>query len=222
MRDGHRTPMRTRRRKLMLSAAAVLAAAALSGAPPAGASVAVGASCPPIPTAQLHAILGFPQSLQTRNTVGNAGGADHYLCNGVAWSGSTPMSFQASLQKAKSGHGAAFGIEAWTPDKGSALGDEWPDNYDELTGGFDKAAVTFPGFLKTWPSKQFTPTHFGYQTNGIVTRPPGVAKGLVAAVGCWWNDDALSAVCLMVEEAVGKPVVAHLNQLAKITVPKVL
>ena len=50
----------------------------------------------------------------------------------------------------------------------------------------------------------------------------GLAKGLVARIGCWWNDSTYSAVCLLDEEAVGNPVVKHLNQLAKIAVPKVL
>jgi hypothetical protein len=200
----------------------IAAAAALGGAP-AGASVA-GASCPPVSATQLHAILGFPQSLQTRNTV-DSGRADHYLCNGVAWSGPAPSTRQAALQKAKAGQGAAFGIEAWTPNEGSPDADRWPDDYDKLTGRFDIEGVTFPGLFTNmgWPSKHVKPSHFGYQTTGmVVTVGSGPAKGLVAAVGCWWNDNALSAVCLMVEEAAGKPVVKHLNQLAAIAVKKVL
>ena len=74
-----------------------------------------------------------------------------------------------------------------------------------------------------WPSKHVKPSHFGYQTTGmVVTVGSGPAKGLVAAVACWWNDNALSAVCLMVEEAAGKPVVKQLNQLAAIAVKTVL
>jgi hypothetical protein len=47
----------------------------------------------------------------------------------------------------------------------------------------------------------------------------GRAKGLVAAMGCWWDNSTSSAICLLDEEAAGKPVVKHLNELAKIAVP---
>ena len=56
----------------------------------------------------------------------------------------------------------------------------------------------------------------------MVVQVQGLAKGLVAAAGCWWNDNALSAVCILDEEAIGKPVVKHLNQLAAIAAPKIL
>lgn len=216
--------MRTRR-KLMLSAAAALAATALGGLPPAGASEAAGASCPPIPAAQLHAILGLANSMQALNTVDDSGDVVRYRCNGVAWSGAAPTNLEAAFQTAKAGHGAAFGIEAWTPNEDSPYADQWPKDYDELTGGFGQKGLTFPGLFtnRGWPSKHLKTPHFGDQATGlVVTVGSGPAKGLVAAVGCWWNDDALSAVCLMVEEAAGRPVVKHLNQLAAIAVPKVL
>jgi hypothetical protein len=218
--------LRQTRPRLVLAAwaaTALVATAAIGAVAPAGAAPAA-ASCPPISAAQLRTILGLPQSLQTRNTVSEGGGADHYQCNGVAWSGSKPTSFAASMQKARSGNGAGFGIEAWTPNEGSPDADKWPRRYDELTGDLEQGLVIFPGFVikAGWVSKRFTPSRFGNDAMGVVTRPKGVAKGLVAAVGCWWNDNALSAVCLMVEEAVGKPVVKHLNQLAAIAVPKIL
>jgi hypothetical protein len=71
-------------------------------------------------------------------------------------------------------------------------------------------------------SKELSPPQFNWDAIGMVTRPQRSAKGLVAAVGCWWDDSALTAVCLFVEEAVGKPVVKHLNQLAAVAVKKVL
>ncbi len=207
---------------LLIAAAATLGASATAVA-----SRAAGVSCPPISGGQLHAILGLPQSIQARNTVdAGDGGADRYLCNGVAWSGPTPTNLQAAFKTAKAGNGAAFGIEAWTPNEGSPLADKWPDNFDKLTGEFDIKGITLPGLFTNrlgWPSKHVNPLHFGYQATGIVvTVGSGPAKGLVAAVGCWWNDSALSAVCLLVEEAPNKPVVKHLNQLAAIAVKKVI
>ena len=201
-------------------------AAALAGAASAPASRAVveSNSCPPVPAGQLQSILGLQSSLQMRNTV-DSGEADKYICNAVAWSGTTPTSFQGALRTAKSGRGAAFGIEAWTPNEGSPSADQWPNDYDKLTGRFDIEGVVFPGLFTNagWPTKHVDPKGFGYQRTGdVVTVGSGPAKGLVAAVGCWWNDNALSAVCLLVEEAAGKPVVNHLNALAKVAVPKIL
>jgi hypothetical protein len=170
-------------------------------------------------------ILGLPQSVQVRNDVDDSGDNVRYVCNGAAWSGSAPTSFQTALATARAGRGAAFGIEAWTPNEGSPYADQWPDDYDELTGNFDIHAVTFPGLFtnRGWPSKHVNPVHFGYQATGVVVQVgSGPAKGLVAAVGCWWNDSALSAVCLLVEEAPGKPIVTQLNQLGKIAVAKIL
>jgi hypothetical protein len=161
--------------------------------------------------------------LTVRDTVASAA-ADHYVCVTEAWSGTKPTSPQAALQTAKAGNGAQFGIEAWTPNESSPYVKQWPNEYDRLTGGFDKHALTFPGLFANagWPAKWFNPSHLGYQTRGIVVQVQGLAKGLVAAAGCWWNDKALSAVCIVDEEAIGKPVVKHLNQLAAIAAPKIL
>jgi hypothetical protein len=46
--------------------------------------------------------------------------------------------------------------------------------------------------------------------------------GLAAASACWWDADALTAVCLYNVEAVSRPVVKHLKQFARIAVPKIL
>lgn len=206
-------------------AIAATAAASTGASAHASQGVAAGTSCPPISAAQLHTILGLPQSIQARNTVDDSGDAVRYLCNGAAWSGPAPTNLQGAFRIARAGRGAAFGIEAWTPNDGSPSADQWPNDYDKLTGRFDIEGVTFPGLFTNmgWPSKHVNPVHFGYQATGVVvTVGSGPAKGLVAAVGCWWNDSALSAVCLLVEEAPSKPVVKHLNQLAAIAVKKVL
>src|SRR4029079_13024798 len=143
---------------------------------------------------QLHSILGLPNSLTVRDTVASAA-ADHYVCVTEAWSGTKPTRPQAALQTAKAGNGAQFGIEAWTPNESSPYVKQWPNEYDRLTGGFDKHALTFPGLFANagWPAKWFNPSRLGYQTRGIVVQVQGLAKGLVAAAGCWWNDKALSA-----------------------------
>lgn len=182
-------------------------------------------SCPPVPQAQLHSIFGLPNSLQTRNDVDDSAVSVRYQCNSVAWRGSAPTSPQAAFQLARNGRGAGFGIETWARNDDGSSADEWPKQYDELTGGFDIAAVNFPGFFTNpgWPSKLVTPVGLGYlRTGGIVMIGSGPAKGLVAAVGCWWDDSALTAACLFVEEAKGKPVLTHLDALAKIAIPKVL
>jgi hypothetical protein len=198
-------------------------AAALGGASSVGASSA-GASCPPVSGAQLRSIVGLAGSETVRDTVADSGEAVHRICGAVAWTGPVPTSLQAAFAMARSGHGAQVGIESWTPNDGNPSADEWPDDYDVLTGGFDIEGVTFPGLFTNggWPTKHVQPAALGYQTTGLVVTPQGQAKGLRAAIGCWWNDDAFSAVCLLDEEALAKPVLKHLNQLAKIAVPTVL
>jgi hypothetical protein len=83
----------------------------------------------------------------------------------------------------------------------------------------------FPGLFTNagWPTKRFDPPGYGHAAVGVVvTVGSGPARGLVAAIGCWWDSKAHSAVCLLVEEGPGKPVVKHLDALAKIAVPKVI
>ena len=184
------------------------------------------ASCPPVSAGQLHSILGLPSSMQSQNTLDDSGGVAHYLCNGAAWSGPAPTSFAGAMRIAKAGHGAAFGIESWAPNEDSPDVQRWKDrDYDELAGGFVKQGAIAPGLFTIklgWPTKALNPPHLLHDARGLLIYPQGVTKGLVAAVGCWWNDESYSAVCILVEEAVGKPVVKHLNQLAAIAVPKIL
>src|SRR5919197_910127 len=208
----------------IFAALAVLVAAATLGGTQAGASTTAvdSTSCPPIAAGQLRSILGLSNSLQARNTTVASGGADHYTCNGVAWSGTTPTSFQAAMQTAKAGRGAGFGIEAWQPGDDAGL---WKDkNFPKLRSEMLQGYVSFPGVFTNigWPTKRIDPPGYGHPAVGVVvTVGSGPAKGLVAAVGCWWDSSAYTAVCLLDEEAVGKPVVKHLNALAKIAVPKV-
>ena len=205
-----------------LTMAATLGARASA---PASAKALTNTSCPPISGAQLHSILKLPKSLQSRNTVDDDGPGIDHLCNGVAWSGSAPTSFQASLQRAKRGHAAAFGIESWRQNEGSAAAGQWPKEWDSLTDELALDTFKAPGLFTNigWRTKHVTPVSLGYQRSGdVVTVGNGPAKGLVAAVGCWWSEAHLTAACLFVEEAPSKSVLKHLNAMAKIAIPKVL
>ena len=214
--------------KLRLSIAifaATIAAVVGATCAPASRGIAQAGSCPPISGTQLHSILGLANSVQARNTISDGGPKIDYLCNGVAWNGAPPTSQQGAFQLARAGRGAGFGIEVWSPNEGSPSAEEWPHEYDELTGGFDIKGVVAPGLFSSggWPSKHLNLASFGHQRTGLVVNVrSGLAKGLVAAIGCWWNDAQLTAACILVEEAAGKPVVEHLNAFAKIAVPKVL
>ena len=222
------TMRRPVRMLLPLSALLAVAAALTLGGGTATASrahPAAGTSCPPVSAGQLHTILGLPNAMQSRNTVDDSGEAVRYLCNGVAWSGPPPTSFAGAMQIAKAGHGAGFGIESWAPNDSSPDVQRWKDeDYDKLTGGFIIKGATWPGLFTThgWPTKALNPPHLGNNARGLLVEVQGVGKGLIAAVGCWWDDQSYAAVCILDEEAIGKPVVKHLNQLAAIVVPKIL
>jgi hypothetical protein len=185
-------------------------------------------ACTLIPGSKLLAIVGLGQLSVMRNYDGNGpvSEAVDTECDVVAWSGPTPTSVGAAFQLAKSGRGAQVGVETWAPREGSPNVQHWIDeDYDKLTGGFLIKSFTFPGlFLKAGASaKSFQPPRLGHDAAGLTGAVPGKrAKGLVVAIGCWWEDKSSSAICLFDEEAAGKPVVAHLNKLAQIAVPKFL
>lgn len=184
-------------------------------------------ACTLVSQTQLRSTLGLDKAFVLRNydaTSPAAAGTNTQCAVGV-WSGPTPTTRQAVLLIARSGHGAQVGVETWAPHQGSPSVKDWPQDYDKLTGRFDIEGVTIPGVFSSggWPSKHFTPAHLGNQTTGFTVRiTSGPAKGLVAAVGCWWKDSTYSALCMFVEEAAGKPVVKHLNAVAQIAVPKFL
>jgi hypothetical protein len=185
-------------------------------------------ACTLIPAPKLLATVGLAQLQVTRNYDGTVpvSEAVETECDVVAWSGPTPTSLAAAFRVAKSGHGAQVGVDTWAPHEGSPNVQRWLDrDYDKLTGGFLIESVTFPGlFLKAGASaKSFQPPRLGHDAAGLTGAVPGKrAKGLVVAIGCWWEDKSSSAICLFDEEAAGKPVVAHLNKLAQIAVPKFL
>ena len=211
-----------------LVAVAAAAGALLLAAPSRGGTASADAvACTLIPASKLLATLGLGQSKVMRNydKTAPASEAVDTECDVVAWSGPVPTSLGAAFQLAKSGRAAQVGVETWAPHEGSPDVQRWIDrDYDKLTGRFLIESVTFPGLiLKAGPSKSFQPPRLGHDAAGFAGAiPGGPAKGLVVAIGCWWDDKSSSAICLFDEEAAGKPVVAHLNTLAKVAVPKFL
>ena len=217
--------------RLAVGLAAVAAAAgALLVASPSRADTASAdaVACTLIPASKLLATVGLGQSKVMRNYDGTVPVSEAVKteCDVVAWSGPVPTSLEAAFLLAKSGRGAQVGIETWAPHEGSPNVQRWIDkDYDKLTGGFQIESLTFPGlFLKAGASaKSFQPPRFGHDAAGLTGAVPGQrAKGLVVAIGCWWEDTSSSAICLFDEEAAGKPVVAHLNKLAQVAVAKFL
>ena len=219
-------------RQVAVAVVAVLALMALSLAPAAGAaSAAPAVACTLLSPAQLHAILGFSQSRLLRNydktvyTGPTASEAVNTECDAGVWSGPTPTTPQGMLQTAKSGHAAQVGIETWAPNDAGPNVKNWlHTDYDTLTGGFMVHSFTFPGIFATagWPAQRLKTPGYGDNAAGFKVAVQGLGKGLVAAIGCWWNDKTYSAICIFDEEAASHPVVTHLNELAKVAVPRFL
>lgn len=214
-----------------VAAAAAVGATLLASPPGARGQPAApdAVACSLIPTSKLLGIVGLGHSAVMRDYDGTVpiSEAVKTECDVVAWSGPTPTSAQAALQTAKSGRGAQVGVETWAPHEGSPNVQNWLDeDYDTLTGGFLVKSFTFPGlFVKAGAAhaKSFQPPRLGHDATGLTGAVPGQrAKGLVVAIGCWWEDKSSKAICLFDEEAAGKPVVAHLNKLAHIAVSKFL
>src|SRR5262249_57425997 len=98
---------------------------------------------------------------------------------------------------------------------------EWEKNgFDELTSGFLKGRFQFVHVAGK--GKSLNPNGYGYIGAGLVVKGTGVAKGLIAAAGCWWDHPAHRAICVVDEEAEGKPVVDNLNAMAQKIVPNFL
>ena len=222
-------PSRGGRRRLVVLAAAAIACMILLVAAPGSlatsrTAAAKSLACTLVSPAQLHSILGLSQSQDVRDhdpTVAISQ-AVHTECVVGAWSGPKPTSPQAALQLAKSGHGAQVAIQTWEPNDGSPNVNEWLDHgYDTLTGDFLAHSFDWTWLFTSrgWPSKHFDPVQIAHhESSGLTMAPQGNAKGLVAALACWWDDQTSSAICLLDEEAAGRPVVHHLNKLAKVAV----
>jgi hypothetical protein len=211
---------------VFVSVAAALAVAALGGATPSRASVDA-VACTLASPAQLRSIIGFSQSIGLRDYDGTAAASEdrETECGVGLWSGAAPTSTTAMFAMAKSGHGAQVAILTWAPHGGSPDVHAWVDtDYHKLTSEFLKGAVSIPGVFssKGLPAHTVHPPHLGHGTAGFTAAASGQAKGLTAAIACWWNDKTSSAICVFDEEAAFRPTVQHLYKIAAIVVPKFL
>lgn len=147
--------------------------------------------------------------------------AVHTECGIGLWSGKKPGSRAATFKKARNGQAAQVGVDTWAPNDESPGVGEWEGKeFDELTAGFLKSRFHF--LTVSGHAKPLNPEGDGYIGAGLLVKATGIAKGLVAAAGCWWDEPTHRAICLFDEEAEGKPVVDHLNALAKKIVPNFL
>jgi hypothetical protein len=216
-------------RRVCVGAAALAVAASPAAVPSVSASgdTAHAVACTLVSPGQLRSILGLSQSMAVRNydPTNPSSEAVDTECDSVVWSGPPPTTTQGVFATARSGHGAQIGLETWAPHKGSPNAKEWvTTDYAKLTHGFAKESVAFPGVFSAngLPAKTLKLPQLGHKATGFQAAASGLARGLVAAVGCWWEDKSSSAVCLLDEEAASRPVAAHLVQFAKIAVPKFL
>ncbi len=147
--------------------------------------------------------------------------AIHTECGVGLWSGKKPANRAKTFKKARAGTAALVGVDTWAPNDESPNVGEWETKeFDELTSDFLK--TRFQWVQVSGHAKPLNPQGDGYIGAGMVVEATGPAKGLVAAVGCWWQHSAHRAICLLDEEAKGKPVVDNLNALAKKVVPNFL
>ena len=188
-------------------------------------------ACTLISPGQLRGILGFSQSMPERdddNVAESAGppGGRKTMCELGVWDGPQPTNQEETIQLGRSGHGAEVTIQTWASNNGSPNVGEWTKNgYHELTTEFEKGIAALPTEFTShgFPTERLQPPLFGYNAVAVkVNVTEGYAKGLVAATGCWWDDKSSSAICLLVEEAAARPAVQHLEDLAKVAVPKFL
>jgi hypothetical protein len=148
--------------------------------------------------------------------------AAHSECGIGLWSGQAPKTRAASFAEARVGQAAQAGVDVWAPNGESPFVSEWESKgFDELTASFLKGRLqvllALPG-----RAKPLNPEGDGYIGAGMTIKASGIAHGLEAAAGCWWDKGTSRAVCLFTEEADGKSVVEHLNKLAKKVVPNFL
>lgn len=206
---------------------AVLVAVLLGGisvTPSAGAAAAV--ACSLVTPQALHSVLGLSHTFVFRDYDASVPTSQvrRTECGEGAWNGSAPTTLSAVLQAAKQGRAAQVGIETWAPNQGSPNVQDWLDKgYDDLTGLLIKDLLLGPGLpsARALHARIAHPAHLGYPATAVVATPrAGRLKGLAVAAGCWWDDKSSSAMCMFTEEAVGKPVLKHLNRFAKNAVQK--
>ena len=209
------------------TATALVALTAIAAGTGAAASRAAheATACSLVSTGQARSVTGLSQSMVLKDVNGTTklSHAAETECIVGAWSGTTPTSPDQIAQIAKAGNGAEIGIETWTKNTGPS-GRAWPADYRKLTRGFVTDGATFPGLFSAagMTSKHLALSAMGFKTTGLQFALTGRMQGVVAAMGCWWNDKKQSAVCVLVEESAQKPFLNHLSSVAKLAVRKFL
>ena len=206
------------------SLAATLAVALIAGAVAAGTSRGAGGpvACTLATASQLQSILGLEKSVILSRSSPTVAMSE---CDWGVWSGATPSSPAAVLQTAKSGRGALLGIETWAAPKSKPDRQKWiTGGYARLKGQLTHEIVSFPGLFASHGASAHVLrlSRLGYSAKAFQVALQGRAKGLIVAVGCWWNDKKSSVICIADEEAAGKPANKHLNQIASAIVAKFL
>ena len=72
-----------------------------------------------------------------------------YECNGVAERARTDDLPGLHPRLAKSGHGAAFGIDTWHPNPGSPDAARWPKDFEKLVATWVQGHIVWPGVLSS-------------------------------------------------------------------------
>jgi hypothetical protein len=209
---------------LMFLLAVIAPVAAVAGDVPSG--------CEVVSLSFVQKTVHLPHSTLLRNSDNREGTAGlepselphgaHGECSVGLWQGTAPKSKSETFVKARAGQAAQVGVDTWAPNPESPDVAEWESKeFDKLTAGFLKGRFQV---LQALPgkAKSLNPEGDGYIGAGILIKASGSAAGLEAAVGCWWDKGTSRAICLLDEEAEGKPVVDHLNALAKKIVPSFL
>lgn len=209
---------------LASSGIAIVAAGAIAADEP--------TACETVSLSFVQKTLGLPHSslLRDKNNLEDTSGEDpselphsfHSECGIGLWSGAPPKSEGAIFEKARAGQAAQVAVDVWAPDSDSPDVNVWEEHEfgkltEELVKGRFQLIVHFPG-----KAKSLNPKGEGYIGAGFTIKATGRAHGLEAATACWWAKASSRVVCVLTEEAEGKPVVAHLNALAGKIVPNFL
>ena len=149
-------------------------------------------------------------------------GVAHTECDLGLWSGAKPKSLAGLFDKARAGEAAQVGVEAWSPNEGSANAADWiKEGWKETTENLIKARWALV-FNSAGRNRPLHPKGEGYIGAGATLKVTGKGKGLEAAIGCWWDHPSYRVLCIFDEEDEGKPIVDNLNTLADNIVPKFL
>jgi hypothetical protein len=213
---------------------AITALASIGGAVNAAGAIAGGepTACETVSLSFVQKTVGLPHStlLRDHSNLEDTSGlepselpqAAHSECDIGLWGGKAPKTRAAIFAKARAGQATQVGVDAWAPNPESPFVDQWEGKgFNELTTGFLKGRLQLVLGLHGL-AKSLNPQGDGYIGIGMTLKATGIAHGLEAAAGCWWDKGTSRAICLFTEEVEGKPVVDHLNALAKKIVPNFL